>query len=326
LIDGKTTTFLTLVFDQKPNIPSTRNYSDRFAVQIYRSFNVRSLRIKFFCAAITAVLIVPAMVYAQTERPQDPSRVQDPARRPTQGDQQTLTTYLASKLYLANHMEIKLGEIAAQKANNAEVKQLAQTIVQEHQQLNQKLKPFLPPEAVEKIDNMSGPASGAGSRPGDNRNDPTSAQRRENRGDGQDQRNQQGQQDPRNQQGRTGGQPMQGNADSFMKQLCEIEHQAAKKHMQMTSEMLQRQQGQDFDMAFLGLQIGAHTWLVAELEAIESVGQDDFQSVTKLALEASRDHKEKAQQLAQRLEDNEDGNNRSSDREDDRDDDDDGGR
>lgn len=286
---------------------------------------MRNLRFKFFSAALVAVLFVPAMVSAQTERPQDPSRVQDPARRPTQGDQQMLTTYFAGKLYLANHMEIKCGEMAAQKANNAEVKQLAQTIVQEHQQLNEKLKTFLPPEAIEKIENISGTASGAGSRPGDNRNNSATGQQRENRADGQDQRNQQGQQDPRNQQGRT-GQPMQGNADSFMKQLCEIEHQAARKHMQMSSEMLQRQQGQDFDMAFLGMQIGSHTWLVAELEAIENVGSDDFKSVTKLALESSRDHKEKAQQLAQRLEDNEDGNNRSSDREDDRDDDDDGGR
>ncbi len=69
----------------------------------------------------------------------------------------------------------------------------------------------------------------------------------------------------------------------------------------MAKEMLQQLEGSDFDMAFVGLQIAAHTRAVADLNALQGVGSKEMQDVVKQAESATSNHLKKAKDLANQL-------------------------
>lgn len=79
--------------------------------------------------------------------------------------------------------------------------------------------------------------------------------------------------------------------------------QACENSLQMTKEMLQDYQGQDFQMAFLGQQIVRHVNMLAELQAIESTGPQELQPIAQTAIQKVKSHLEQSKQLAQRFED-----------------------
>jgi len=85
--------------------------------------------------------------------------------------------------------------------------------------------------------------------------------------------------------------------------LCVIYQQAGKNYLAMQKEMLKNYKGQDFDMAFLSGQVTSHVWMVAQLKALEGVGNEQFQQVITRATEETQQHLEHAKEFAKRLED-----------------------
>lgn len=206
--------------------------------------------------AITA-LLVPSPAVAQNDPQADDDRSQNirtdqqseerfEARR-VSPDQQTakpLHQAVADKLRQANEAEIELAKMAQEQIQHEGLRALTQTIIEDHQELNQQLQ---------KI-SQSGHSQGS----------------------------------------QTAMVP--GEVCQLMKQACE-------NNLQMTKQMLQNYEGQDFQMAFLGQQIFAHTAMLAELKAIESVGPDSLQSIARAAARTTENHLEQAKQLAKKLED-----------------------
>ncbi len=182
----------------------------------------------------------------------------------------TVKEAIVQKLKKANEAEIELAKLAIQKTDNEEVKQFAQTLVQDHQACVQKLQ-------QKTGHNPSGKRNAGQSQP-----EKTPAAK-SSLGD----------------QGQSSG----SHSATVPSELIQIAKHACDNSLKMTKEMLSNYDGQDFDMAFLGQQCVAHTMMLAELKAIESVGPQELQMLAQESSEKVQQHLDKAKELAKKLED-----------------------
>lgn len=236
---------------------------------------------------------------------------------------QTVKDVLVKKLMKANEAELELAQMAQQKTDNEELRQFTQTLIQDHQGLKQKLQQVSGKDGHAQSDRAS---LNARSRtqpgtqtPGSNRAESgiQEPNRREASTQIQEQ-NELGRQTPATPRGQgvTQAQDRQDRTNAFAgnqseqsnyvpQELCKVMEKAADNSLQMTKEMLQKYEGQDFQMGFLGQQIVAHTQMIAHLKAIESDGPDELQEITREALTKTEQHLKKAKELANKFEDKE---------------------
>lgn len=258
--------------------------------------NVSRFRSLLLTAGFGTALCVPTIVAAQEAAP--PRAAQTPpreaqavdARAPGQNqDAQQLTEYFSDQLMLANHSEIELAKIAAERSTNNEVKQFAKMLIEDHTQLDAKLKQVAP-KAAENFADRRRVATELGARIARNIRDRVSdrANDRETPADDRVQT-------------RTAAREA-GEHDAFTR-LCQINHAAVRNHLELSKQLLEKYQGQDFDMAFLGMQIGAHGWLLSELQALEGVGTPEFQEIVTSATQSVQHHLEQAKTLSKKFED-----------------------
>ncbi len=223
-------------------------------------------------------------------RADDDARPTSDIRRNASHEAQ-LTDYFVDQLMLANESEIELSQIAAQKTENQEVKQFAEKLIQDHQQLDEKLKQ-LAPEAAARF---AEPGRRVGGRLVDRLADRLDADRPADRPAADRPTN------DRPAQIRTGARDT--GAHDVLTKLCMINHEACENHRQMSKQMLEKYQGQDFNMAFLGMQIGQHAWLLSELKALDGVGTPEFQEVVVQARQNVEQHLQQAKELSKKFED-----------------------
>ncbi len=195
-----------------------------------------------------------------------------------QGANEELVNYLAAKLMLANECQVKMGEMAAKKAETQEVKDLAETLKKEHKELNNRLKEAMP--RLETVASLS--------KSGSN-------QERGQKGAYQARRPNI---DEQNAAGRSSDQFLNGAAQ----QLLDITRNAAEENHRAVTEMLGEKQGKDFDRCFLATEIGAHQWMLAELKAIQGIDQQQFTSLVKETEQKVEGHLKKAKELAKKME------------------------
>jgi predicted outer membrane protein len=188
----------------------------------------------------------------------------------------------ATELALANHCEVRLAQMASDQSKNQRVKQYAQTLIRDHQQLNRDLVRLFP-----EIGQIEGTAAEreVGLRGGDS----TSANGQDNRSAVQ-------------QVIKTAGTRVSQSSD-LMAELIGICTEASNIRFEMSKELLSQYQGQDFDMAFVGQELACHVAMVAKLQAINNskVETEDLQTVLVKAEETARQHLELAKQLCKQL-------------------------
>ncbi len=185
------------------------------------------------------------------------------------GAEQLLVQCLAGKLMLMNQSTIQMSEMVEQRASSEEVQQFAQMLAKSHEQLNEELR-GIAPEVAASTKLESGEQRTAAFRGTSNRD---------------------------NSAGEKTGEA------GLVLRLLELERDATRNYIQSSSQMLQRYQGQDFDMGFLGFQIRAHTWALAELQAMEGTGDEKFQQIIKTATSKAEQHLQQARELAKQFED-----------------------
>lgn len=225
-----------------------------------------------------------------------------------QGSNRELINYLAARLKLANDCEIEISQLAAEQAQDQQVKQFAQKVIQDHQRLNQQLEQAVPGlasvqgiQSSQSSDRQTGEAGQTGQRP--QFGQPSQRERLEQPGQpgqlGQRDDAQRTQRDPQSriQLAQQDDQYLDGAA----KKLLHIERAAAESNKQMITELLQEKQGQEFDMCYVGQQVGMHMWMVAELKAIQEHGPEELAEVAGQAESTAEEHLEKAKQLASNL-------------------------
>jgi predicted outer membrane protein len=89
--------------------------------------------------------------------------------------------------------------------------------------------------------------------------------------------------------------------------LMQVGIQTSKNKLALTKQMLEKYEGQDFDMGYLGQQIIAHIDMLATLHAMEKRGTPEFQQVVKQAIQDTEGHLKQAHSIAMQLEDKEGG-------------------
>ena len=263
---------------------------------------------------------------------QQPQREQIRERRGTeQADQQQainprVQAYFAAKMILCNQGIVELSQLAREESNSDEVKQFAQKLAEGHSELNAKLQEAVPQAA--QLAGIEGEIQqrSAGFRGGSEQGrtdripveqprldeQPAQPEQRENlqpqrRPDRPAERTQRGerQTDRPARQDRAGAQVQRGSLDGPLGIILNIETQAAENQVEASKKLLERYEGQDFDMAFLGLQIGAHSTALAELKALENFGDQQFQEVVAEARHKMEEHLKEAKKLADQHEDRE---------------------
>lgn len=193
------------------------------------------------------------------------------------GQQEDLTAYLAAKLQLANLSEIQLATLATQQAEHPEVKKFAEMLVRSHRQLNEQLGQVVP----------GLPAAGVQQK-GENQTRTNDARRSE---------------DPNARQSQTVNRTEQSTPlTGIQQELIAINRRAVDNLVQQTSQMFREKEGTKFDMCFVTQQIGAHMWMVSELQAIRDAGPAEFSQVVQQAEQETQQHLEQAKQLAKKLE------------------------
>lgn len=217
-----------------------------------------------------------------------PSQQRTDAAR--QSTHQSLDQTVADCLLLGNHEEIALAKMAKENAESEDVKKFAQMLIEDHQKFVQKLQKF-----SSRSINLDGDRQADASTP---QTDSLAA----------DQRNRQAADRPAEprQTLDQNGRPVEHRA-AYAPQGDEarfqLEQAIAKECLHLTKKELKEHSGKEFDMAFVGQQMGAHIGMTAKLKASRSFVSADLQQVLDEGLQVTMQHHEKAKQLKDKLKD-----------------------
>lgn len=189
---------------------------------------------------------------------------------------------IASCLILKNQEEIELAQFAAERSQNAEVRNFAQMLIQDHQQLVQKLQPFAKHEIT--LQGSTKDRANVAAQAGADRRDgqPTS------------ERNVTLDRDARS--AHSGD-----HADDIHRQMFQIAQAEAQECLRLAKNELTKFQGDKFDQAFLGQQIAAHLAMNAKLKAPEGHVSNSLEQVLQQARQSTEQHQRTAEQLMNTL-------------------------
>jgi predicted outer membrane protein len=208
----------------------------------------------------------------------------------TTGSEAEVQRFLASCLLAKNQAEVELGQFAQQQAQNPEVKQFAQTMVQDHRQLVQKLQPLAGAPSTQASTSLETTGQiDAQRQAADTTRLPGSP------GAGQPSRD-----TSINQSltaSRTGGQQ-----NAALNQIAQIEKQVTQRFNEAVREELQQKQGAEFDKCYIGSQVGGHMHMLAALEVIEQQGPDQLRQIAQQTRPTVEQHLQHAKQLGKQLE------------------------
>lgn len=206
--------------------------------------------------------------------------------------QDTQTTdfaqHAAACLILANQAEIALTEPAIEKLQNDKARELAQMIVKDHTAYISKLKQHAPQAANLKLDVKGASASGDASSASANADDASSTT---------------------NPAHANANSAQRSGSESMADKALRADKAFHERKVQMMSQQINREQGHNFDQAFLGAQVAEHVTMVAKLQALqqEVQGDEEFVQLLKQGEQSAQNHLKQAQQLMQQEKDQEHG-------------------
>jgi predicted outer membrane protein len=250
-----------------------------------------------------------AIEQGQTDRPSATQSERSTTQRytanfrgaPTANDaNKAVEQFLASCLLQKNQAEIEFSQLAAKQSQNPQVKQFAQQMVEDHQQLVQQLQPLAASARAEtrgsttrtRTDSTSSLELGTGdtdatrTRTGEATRDTVA--------------------DASSDTGRTtiagSDANLTATSSGGLHQLASIEKQIGDRSKQAVMDELQQKQGAEFDKCYMGVAIGAHVHMNAALEVI---GQQNVGQLSQIAQQAQpkvQQHLDHAKQIKQQLE------------------------
>jgi predicted outer membrane protein len=205
--------------------------------------------------------------------------------------QQELNHYFATCLLDKNKAEIEMAQLAQKQSENPEVKQFAEMLIKDHQEVVQKLQQQAGTKGANQSrsnlnrdrnsTNTSATIDAAATNPDRTNSDANSLNAAGETASATSDSSQQG-----------GGALMQ---------LAAIEKQINERCKQAMRDELQQKQGAEFDECFVGSQIGGHTQMLAALEVLSQQGPGEVQQIAADAKPKVQQHLEHAKQLAEQL-------------------------
>jgi predicted outer membrane protein len=207
------------------------------------------------------------------------------------GQNQQVDQFLAGCLLAKNKAEIEFAKLAQQQSQNPEVKQFAQMLEQDHQQLVQQLEPLAGGQAGETSTRIESQSRISATGQNDAQRQPADTTRLPGSpGATQTTRSQ-------TQTEAYGSQEMSGP----FAQLAKVEKQIGERQKQAMLDDLQQKSGAEFDKCYVGAMVGSHIQSLASLEVL-SQQQGQLAQVAQQAQPTVQQHLDHAKQLAKQLE------------------------
>lgn len=251
-----------------------------------------------------------AQPVAPNTNPNRPNAAQDRNRTPVaredrQGDR--LQGHIANCLVLGNQEEIAVSQIGLQKSQDQRVKEFAQQMINDHTQFLNDLQKFATDQGL-RLEGAQQTASGArgaadqnaagnaardaANRPNANR---TIADANRDRADANDVGD----------ATRTAARPdLTGQRMGGLEnELLALAKEAHEECLRITTQDLGKYQGHEFDAAFVGVQLGMHTGMLAHLKAAEKHVDGEFQALLQKGIQTTMQHKQHAEQLMDQIKD-----------------------
>ncbi|GAB5442671.1 MAG: DUF4142 domain-containing protein [Fuerstiella sp.] len=192
--------------------------------------------------------------------------------------------YFTGRLMLMNHSTILMSDLAARESSTKEVQQFANQLHKAHAKLNRQLAEAAPKiPAIATLDSAGKPHK-AGFR-----GSPVVERTEAPKEDTEELPRERGE--------------LKESFDSPLMHALSIERKATDNYLLESTTMLSHHSGQDFDMGYLGFQIGQHTWMLAELKAMESVEDKQFQKLVSDATKHVKKHLKEARELSKKFAD-----------------------
>jgi len=230
------------------------------------------------------------------------------------GQSQVVDRYLASCLLARNEAEVQLSEIALKKSENAEVKQFAQKMIQDHRKMIEQLQPLAgmqggnksstsstfgtQSESLGRSDATEGRTSDTKALPGSSgagqTSSPTGTATAAPRSDVSTDTSIATANATKNEH--------MAGAGGAVHQLMQIDRQIGERCLQMARDDLQQKSGAEFDKCYVGNAIDAHIHALAALEVIGQQTQGQLAQVAQQAQPNVQQHLEQAKQLVKQLE------------------------
>ncbi|MBS0208481.1 MAG: DUF4142 domain-containing protein [Planctomycetes bacterium] len=185
-----------------------------------------------------------------------------------------------------NEGEVKLAQFALKHAQSDDVKKFAQTMIDQHTQLVNKLDQFtahrehraMSRNANEPVQNAAPAEAQNNANPQTNANAPT------------------------NTQTAVAPNPVGHH------EMLGLHHEIGERCLQLTEQELSQKRGADFDRCYVGSQISAHIHAIAAMEVVRDHAQGNLRQVLDDGVHAAQQHLAMAKDLAKKLE----SSNRSS--------------
>lgn len=217
-------------------------------------------------------------------------------RGAAQGEE-TVDSAVADCLILSNKEEIALLKFGMEKTQNEQVKQLAEKMIQDHEQAIQSLSKF-----AMRAKNVEFQASSSLPR-GESVATTREARRVGTEQPSATQNNATPAATPRNEIADRGaaGTDVAAADDSMGARMFKIEHEAAQNCLQMIEQDLTKHEGHHFDAAFLGYQTGMHVGMLARLKAIQDNVSGELAQVVQQSEQVTMQHKQHVEQLMEQI-------------------------
>lgn len=247
------------------------------------------------------------------------------------GQGSELNDAIAAQLLLGNEEEVVLAQFAQGRAQHQQVKEFAQMMMRDHQPAIQRLQGLSPQLASVSLQGAGGGAGGrsgaqgqgghagasgsqgggsaSGAGAGGSSQSGSSQAGGTTRG-GSSQAPGEGASSPAGDTSQTasgtsgaGGAGMSGSqaGGDSRQQMLALHRSIAEQCVAMTQRELSEKNGPEFDMAYIGQQLVAHTQMLAKLQAGQQFASGELRSFIQEAIPQVQMHRDHAKQIAEQL-------------------------
>ncbi len=207
-----------------------------------------------------------------------------------------LEQHIATCLALGNEEEVAMAQFAQQRATNPEVKQFAQEMIRQHEQAIQQMQQAMPQLAsmnLKLTSSASGQSGAASSRTGAESTGNATAEADRSTATGE----------TASSTTSTAGNQRGAAAGGGQHQMVEFARTAKQNCLRLSEQSLGKKQGAEFDKAYIGQQIVAHTSMLAELQAAQQFASgSQLQPLIQQGTQMTEQHLAHAQSIMQQLE------------------------
>jgi predicted outer membrane protein len=197
-----------------------------------------------------------------------------------EGQKSEIEKYFATCLLKNNQAEIEISQYAAQQSQNPKVKEFAEELVKDHQQVVQKLQPIAGNSGAHSASTTSLDAAATNdSNPVATDTTPTPGSSGTNTAE------------------RPNAAHGSSNGNDALWQVAQIEEKINNRCNQALREELQQKSGKEFDECFLGAQVAGHMHMLAALEVIPQESQGQLKQIAEEAKPTVQKHLDKAKEL-----------------------------